>query len=214
MTSLRQNAEFPSCERCGAAPAHSYQRIEFDAWPEPLRERSWRLCAACARAARAALPAETGPGLTRAELIATLDRFFAASGVFEICGRCHAQGTGCCPPTCRVMGAAGCDPDNRRGKTVFCATFLCAALLNAISECDPELGRRLRWIKRELGAAEFHIYEMITRVPVAHRDPVRPLALPARYPAPGELPGERIREQLLGLADEILEIRRLWSRET
>lgn len=213
MTSLRQNADFLRCERCGAAPAYSYHRIEFDEYPEPHREQISVLCPACARAARAARAPETTPGLTRQELIAELDRFFAASGVFDICGRCHSQGTGCCPPTCRVMGAAGCDPDNRRGKTVFCAAFVCSALLNAISECDPELGRRLRWIKRELGPAEFRIYEMIARVPAAHREPVRPLALPERYPSPGELPGEAIREQLLPLADEILEIRRLWTKE-
>ncbi len=213
MSRKESNSEAPICERCGAAGGRPYHRFAFDAYSAPAREESRTLCAGCARAARAALPVEAGPGLTRAELIAALDRFFAASGVFEICGRCHAQGTGCCPPTCRVMGAAGCDPDNRRGKTVFCATFLCAALLNAISEIDPELGRHLRWIKRELGAAEFRIYEMITRVPAAHREPARPLALPARYPAPGDLPGEALREPLLALADEILEIRRLWTEE-
>ena len=60
------------------------------------------------------------------ELIVELDRFFAASGVFEICGKCHQQGTGCCPPTCRVMGTAGGDPNNKRGKTVFCAAFICS----------------------------------------------------------------------------------------
>ncbi|MFN0087873.1 MAG: hypothetical protein ACKVX9_20945 [Blastocatellia bacterium] len=214
MTTLRQNSDSPPCGQCGATPAYSYQIVEFDDYPTARRERGSVLCPACARAARAAREPEDASGLTRKELIARLDRFFAASGVFEICRRCHLQGTGCCPPTCRVMGAAGCDPGNRRGKTVFCAAFLCSALLNAISECDAELGRKLRWIKREVGSAEFHIYEMITRVPAAHRDPVRPLALPERYPSPAEFSGEGIREQLLSLADEILEIRRLWSRES
>src|SRR5262249_20574598 len=144
-----------------------------------------------------------------------LDRFFAASGVFDICGRCHQQGTGCCPPTCRVIGAAGCDPNNKRGKTVFCAAFVCSALLNAISECDPEIGLTLRWIKRELGPAEFHIYEMITRVPAEAREQVRPLALPRRYPRPkglSELPedGGKMREKLAAMVDEVLALRRQW----
>ena len=153
-------------------------------------------------------------GLTRQELIAELDRFFAAAGVFEICGRCHQQGTGCCPPTCRVMGAAGCDPANKFGKTVFCAAFVCSALLNAISECDAELGRTLKWIKRELGPVEFHIYEMITRVPADAREPLRPLALPKWYSKLAGLEdGGRIREALLSLTGEVLEIRRRWHEE-
>lgn len=109
------------------------------------------------------------------------------------------------------MGASGCDPNNKHGKTVFCAAFVCGALLNAISECDAEAGRALKWVKKEMGAAEFRVYEMITRVPANAREPVRPLALPRRYPRPIELgDGERIRENLSALADEVLEIRRRW----
>ncbi len=173
------------------------------------------LCVRCARSLRRELQAapEVAPGLTRSELIAALDGFFAASGVFDICGRCHAQGTGCCPPTCRVMGAAGCDPNNRYGKTVFCAAFVCSALLNAISECDPDVGRELKRIKNELGPAEFHIYEMITRVPADAREPVRPLTLPKTYPAPAALDGAKLRERLLALAEEVLEIRRRWRSQ-
>ena len=207
---MHMSQKIDPCEKCGAGRAHRYQRVWFDAAGE-ANEAFTNLCVRCARETRRALRENEGEGLTRRELIETLDRFFAASGVFEICARCHQQGTGCCPPTCRVMGAAGCDPDNRRGKTVFCAAFLCSALLNAISECDPDLGRKLRWIKRDLGAAEFPVYEMITRVPAAHRDPLRPLALPARYPALGDLHAEALRDPLLRLADEILEIRRQWS---
>jgi hypothetical protein len=69
----------------------------------------------------------------------------------------------------------------------------------------------LKWVKTEFGAAEFHIYELITRVPAPSRDPVRPLALPRRYPRPNALEnGDRIKEKLDALAPEVLEIRRRW----
>jgi hypothetical protein len=202
-----------TCQSCGARTPRRYQLAGFGKFGEPGGERELMLCVRCARAERKRLNArpDADEGLTRAEMIAALDRFFAASGVFEICRRCHEQGTGCCPTTCRVMGARGCDPNNRRGKTVFCAAFVCGALLNAISECDAEVGRELKWIKTELGAAEFHIYEMITRVPARAREPVHPLALPRRYPRPNALEnGERIREKLSAIAPEVLEIRRRW----
>jgi len=110
------------------------------------------------------------------------------------------------------MGAAGCDPDNRYGKTVFCSAFVCSALLNAISEVDPAIGRELKWVKRELGPPEFHIFEMITRAPAGMRENERPLALPESYPEPEELErGDLIRERLLELCDEILAIRRAWN---
>ncbi|MEO6726941.1 MAG: hypothetical protein ABIU20_07230 [Blastocatellia bacterium] len=204
---------------CGAGQARRYQIITLTRPGELSNESEVMLCARCARAERRRLselspsPDKTdGPSeITRAELIAELDQFFAASGVFDICGRCHQQGTGCCPPTCRVMGTAGCDPNNKRGKTVFCAAFVCSALLNAISECNPEAGRTLRWVKRELGLAEFHIYEMITRVPAEARETVRPLTLPKRYPRPEGLrnAGE-IRQKLAALTDEVLALRRQW----
>jgi hypothetical protein len=151
--------------------------------------------------------------LTRQELIAELDRFFAASGVFDICRRCHEQGTGCCPPTCRVMGARGCEPASKYGKPVFCAAFVCGALLNAITECDAETGRELKRIKSELGPAEFRVYEMITRVPAKTREPVRPLALPKTYPSPARLNGDKVKAGLSELADEVLEIRRRWREQ-
>jgi hypothetical protein len=201
------------CQSCGARAAHRYQLIGLGEFGEPGVEREFMLCVRCARAERKLLNAQPDPvaGLTRGELIAALDRFFASSGVSDICRRCHEQDTGCCPPTCRVMGARGCDPNNRYGKTVFCATFVCGALLNAISECDAEAGRALKWVKTELGAAEFRIYEMITRVPAQSREPVRPLALPRRYPRPDGLEnGEKIKEKLSALAPEVLEIRRRW----
>lgn len=196
------------CEKCGNTDARLYHSWRIQQSGLPSEEVLRWLCVACARAERAALrQQEVAPtGLTRAELIAKLDRFFAASGVFEICGRCHAQGTGCCPPTCRIIGPQGC----QSGKTLFCATFLCSALLNAISECEPELGRTLKWLKREVGVAEWRVYQMFTRVPVADRDPERPLVLPPRYPDPGELDGEQLKTALTALADEVLEMRRRW----
>jgi hypothetical protein len=203
-----------TCRSCGASGARRYQIVGFGALGELRDEHEFALCVHCAKAERKHLndrPDRSG-GLTRQELIAELDRFFAASGAGEICRRCHEQGTGCCPPTCRVMGARGCDPDNKRGKTVFCAAFVCGALLHAISECDAEVGRTIKWVKRELGPAEFRIYEMITRVPAHAREPVRPLALPKRYPRPiGLEDGGKIKEKLSGLSDEVLENRRKWS---
>src|SRR5262249_31429193 len=144
-----------TCRRCGVGNAHRYQLVSLSNPGETGGEREFLLCARCARAERKRLNAQTdaADGLTREELIAALDRFFASSGVFDICRRCHEQGTGCCPPTCRVMGTSGCDPNNKYGKTVFCAAFVCGALLNAISECDAEAGRALKWVKNELGVA-------------------------------------------------------------
>ncbi|MBO0726371.1 MAG: hypothetical protein J2P52_12275 [Blastocatellia bacterium] len=205
------------CQSCGARAARRYQLISLGKFGEPGAEREFQLCARCARAERNHLNArpdrDGGPDseLTRVEMIAALDRFFASSGVFDICRRCHEQGTGCCPTSCRVMGASGCDPNNKYGKTVFCAAFVCGALLNAISECDAEAARALKWVKTEIGKAEFHIYEMVTRVPSPSREPVRPLALPRLYPQPIALEnGDRIKEKLGALAHEVLEIRRRW----
>jgi len=214
---MTRKSENLICKHCGVAGARHYQLFTFAKLENATGEfhdlREFLLCVGCARQERTRLQAEPEPDeqLTREKLIAELDRFFAESGVFDICGRCHSQGTGCCPPTCRVMGAAGCDPANKRGKTVFCAAFVCSALLNAISECDPEIGRTLRWVKRELGPAEFHIYEMITRTPAEMREPVRPLSLPARYPRPEGLEdGVKIKEKLAALTEEVLALRRQW----
>ena len=202
------------CENCSTAGARRYQTFTFQGHGEPIIEEERILCVRCARAERKLRgKSDAGSeGLTRQQLIAHLDVFFETSGVFEICRRCHRQGTGCCPPSCRVMGRTGCDPKNRYGKTVFCTAFICGALLNAITECDPEVGRELKWIKRELGPVEFHLFEMITRAPYEVRDPVRPLHLPQSYPVPKGLDcGSSLRQRLLALTDEILEIRRRWS---
>ena len=119
---------------------------------------------------------------------------------------CHEQGTGCCPPSCRIIGPQGC----ASGKTLFCATFLCSALLNALSEADPDTGRLLKWLKREVGVTEWRVFQMFTRVPQSERDAERPLTLPQRYPDPGALDGERLKTMLAALAEEVLEMRRHW----
>ncbi len=209
MVLLKQDG---TCQSCGAANARRYRLYTLAPRGEPHEESDFVLCPRCARDERYQR-AETPGEITRHELIAELDRFFAASGVLEICRRCHEQGTGCCPPTCRVIGSQGCDPNNKFGKTVFCAAFICSALLNAVSECDPEIGRILRWVKRDLGPAEFRIYQMITRVPATAREPVRQLALPRRYPhLVGLEDGTKIKAQLSELADEVLQLRRQWRR--
>ena len=212
------------CQRCQRPAARRYQEYALvplattDRFDLEVVEERW-LCPRCARAMRRALsqassPDLPGPLLSRDELIDRLDAFFAESGVHEICARCHRQGTGCCPPSCRVMGNTGCDPKHPTGKTVFCATFLCGALLNAISEIDPALGRSLQQSKRALGNPEFHLYQLITRVPRAERDPEVPLRLPERYPLPKGLDrGTNLRPSLLDLAEEVLAIRRLWQQE-
>jgi hypothetical protein len=208
-----------TCVVCGAAGAGCFQLFNFGAVGEPGEEHRLQLCVRCARAERRK-SAESGgdrlkepssdgslAGVTRAELIAELDRFFAESGAQEVCRRCHEQGTGCCPQACRALTESGC-----AHKNLFCATFMCGALLSAIGECDRRAARLLKWAKRELGPAEFRVYEMMTRVPQAYREEARPLLLPARYPGPlGVSDGRAIAPRLLALTDEVLEVRRRWS---
>lgn len=207
-----------TCSVCGADGARCFQLFSFGAVGEPGEERRVWLCVRCARAERrnSAGSGRDRPkpkdsdqplaGLTRTELIAELDRFFAESGVFEICRRCHEQGTGCCPNACRALTPTGC-----ANKNLFCATFICGALLSAIAECDPRAARLLKWAKRELGPAEFRVYEMMTRVPQEYREEERPLMLPARYPGPlGLGDGRAMAPRLLALAGEVLEARRRW----
>lgn len=200
-----------TCEQCGSPAARPYQRLTVHAPGVPSDACTHWLCVPCARATRRALPQPTdaADGLTRDELIARLDQFFTISGVFEICARCHAQGTGCCPPTCRIIGPQGC----ASGKTLFCATFLCGALLNALGECAPETARALQWLKREVGVTEWRVYQMFTRVPASERDAERPLTLPPRYPDPGVLEGAALKTSLAALADEVLEVRRRWHAQ-
>ncbi len=209
-----------NCERCGTMGAKRFQLFSFarfdDANGGIHDELQYLLCANCARLERKQLKSQPAlnEGLSREDLISELNRFFDTSGAFDICGRCHQQGTGCCPSTCRIITENGCSSSSKHGKTVFCAAFVCGALLNAISECDAEAGRALKWIKNELGPAEFRVYEMITRVPSSVREPVRPLQLPKRYPHPTGLSGsEKIKEKLASLTEEVLQIRRLWREQ-
>jgi hypothetical protein len=145
-------------------------------------------------------------GVPRDAWIAELNTFFEESGLREICARCHQQGTGCCPPTCRRLSGNGCTR-----KTVWCAAFVCSALLLAVEECDPETARKLKWARREIGPSEYRLYEIITRVPPEHREPERMLAAPKTLPGPMELSGVRVRGRLTGLMENVLELRRRWS---
>ncbi len=208
-----------TCQTCGVSAARLYELYSFAAVGEPAEPEQRWLCVSCARRERQAVRAKCTAQLlppndqlpeqmTRAELIAALDQFWAESGAGEICRRCHEQGTGCCPPMCRHLGSSGC-----LKKNVFCTSFVCSALLNAIAECDPDTGRLLKWVKRNPGAAEFRLYEMVTRVPVLDREPTRPLAVPEHYPGPLNLVGEQIKDNLLALTEEVLEVRRRWHRE-
>lgn len=199
------------CTRCGQASARPYERYHFSEVGEVAAIEQRLLCVKCARQERKAVgaaPLPLLPQLSRAELILELDRFWRASGAGEICRRCHEQGTGCCPPTCRYLGAEGCERKN-----VFCTGFVCSALLSALRECDPTLARTLKWIKNNAGAAEFRVYEMVTRVAAVDRESARPMALPTHYPGRLNLAGEQLKAKLLGLTEEVLEIRRHWHQQ-
>jgi len=213
--------EYPyvACRECKAKSVRLYELYALTTVGEPVEPQRIWLCVQCARRerralreARRTLPINANDrgdsSLSRDDLIAELDRFWAESGAGEICRRCHEQGTGCCPPMCRHLGKLGC-----LKKNVFCTSFVCSALLNAIAECDAQKGRLLKWIKSNPGAAEFRVYEMVTRVPALDREEVRPLAVPERYPGPLDLSGRAMKTQLLVLADEVLEIRRRWHQE-
>lgn len=214
------NPENPqSCVTCGVTVPRLYELYFFTTVGEPVEPEQIWLCVRCARRERQAIREAratqlrnpnypTQNQLTREELIAEMDRFWAESGAGEICRRCHQQGTGCCPPMCRYLGEGGC-----LKKNIFCTSFVCSALLNAVSECDAEAGRLLKWMKSNPGSSEFRVYEMVTRVPAIDREQARSLALPNHYPGPLQLSGEAIKEKLLALTDEVLEIRRRWHKE-
>jgi hypothetical protein len=199
------------CATCGGAGARRYEYRRFGAAGEDAAIEEHLLCPRCARRHRQQMGEQAAgpdPGVTRAELMSELEQFFSSSGALEICSRCHEQGTGCCPAPCRSLTPTGC-----RGKTLWCSAFICSALLNAISECDPGVGRHLKWLKREVGPTEFHLFEIVSRAPAVLREDIRPLALPHRYPRLPEIGhGEALRGPLLELADEILEVRRNWRR--
>ena len=202
----------PICQNCGTGNALLYESYLFGAVLADVEPEQFWLCVKCARTERnptsdIQLPSGSS-AISRTEFIAALDRFWSASSAAEICGQCHQQDTGCCPPMCRYLSQAGCQKKN-----IFCTSFVCSALLNAISECDADLGRLLKWVKTNVAPAEFRLYEMVTRVPAIDREPVRPLRLPEHYPGILQLDGKRIREKLLALADEVLLIRRQWSQE-
>jgi hypothetical protein len=202
------------CARCGAEPSHRYQQFNFRDVGEESDHKTLTLCVRCARAERRRQIAESSidDGLmkvSREELIKEVDRYFEESGAMEICGLCHQQGTGCCPPSCRSLTDQGCSRKN-----LWCSAFVCGALINAIDQCDPQSARTLRWARRETGPTEFRIYEMMTRVPAEFREPERPLVLPRDYPGPLRLSrGSVVRDKLLAMSKDVLEIRRMWHEE-
>ena len=197
-----------NCQSCASSNARQYElysllRVGELAVPQEL----W-LCIKCARSERRTSTSDsTLENFSRTELIAELDRFWNESGAGEICRLCHEQGTGCCPPMCRNLSSDGC-----RQKNVFCTGFTCSALLNAISECDAETGRALKWVRKNAAPTEFRLYECVTRVPPIDRENKRPFTLQNQFPKI-ELKGAAIKQQLRELIGEVLEIRRLWSRE-
>lgn len=208
-----------TCQTCRGDNARLYELYSFTSVGESVDPMQIWLCVRCARRERRAIRDAraaqlrnpnypTHNQITRDELIAAMDRFWAESGAGDICRRCHEQGTGCCPPMCRHLGAHGC-----LRKNVFCTSFVCSALLNAIAECDADTARLLKWMKWHPGSAEFRLYEMVTRVPAVDREAARPLAVLERYPGPLKLTGESIQTQLQTLAEEVLEIRRRWHQE-
>jgi hypothetical protein len=216
---VKNDQKISLCEICRANTVRRYELYSFSKIGEPTEPHIYWLCVRCARHERKSIresrqvqlpdPNDSArTQLTRTELIAALDRFWLESGAGEICRRCHEQGTGCCPPMCRHLGANGC-----LKKNVFCTSFVCSALLNAIAECDPETGRLIKWIKQNPGAAEFRLYEMVTRVPAIDREPAHPLVVPECYPGPVILAGKAINGNLQALAQEVLEIRRRWQQE-
>lgn len=203
-----------TCTRCSASPSHRYHRFIFNGVGQSGDHKTLTLCVGCARVERRRQIAESSIDsdlikASREELIEELDRYFEESGAMEICRLCHKQGTGCCPSSCRALTDQGC-----RRKNLWCSAFVCGALINAIDQCDPQSARTLRWARREIGPTEFRIYEMMTRTPAGFREPERPLVLPRVYPGPLELnDGSVIRDRLLAMSKDVLEVRRLWHEE-
>ena len=198
-----------NCQSCTSPNARQYELYSLLRIGEQVEPTTLLLCVKCARAGRSDKTFEShdaAENFSRTDLIEELDRFWEKSGAGEICRQCHEQGTGCCPPMCRNLSSDGC-----RQKNVFCTGFTCSALLNAISECDAETGRTLKWVRKNAAPTEFRLYECVTRVPPIYREDKRPFTLQNQFPKI-ELEGKAIKQQLQELTGEVLEIRRLWSR--
>lgn len=194
------------CADCGSERARLYEQRSLGEVGEISTIAHLYLCAPCARGRRGGEQSAGHRASRREELMAELEVFYAESGVLEICARCHEQGTGCCPPTCRSLTPAGC-----RRKTLWCASFICGALLNAIAECDQETARRLKWLKREVGPAEYRLFEIFSRTPREQRDEVRPIVIEGSLPRRVGLgEAKELRAGLIALMEEVLEVRRAW----
>jgi hypothetical protein len=196
------------CQSCNSLNARQYELYSMLRVGEQSTPQELWLCVKCVRGQRRSekyASDSQSENLNRTEFIAELDHFWSESGAGEICRKCHEQGTGCCPPMCRNLTSDGC-----LQKNVFCTGFTCSALLNAIAECDAEIGRTVKWVSKHAAPTEFRLYEAVTRVPPIDRENKRPFTLQNQFPRL-ELKGEKIKLQLQKLTEEVLEIRRLWT---
>lgn len=190
------------CQDCGKPGARWYVFWLFPNPGEPATQIRKILCHDCRKSLT---DGENGRrNADRLRFIASLDEFFEQSGVLEICAQCHAQGSGCCPASCRRLTPEGCSQ-----KIVWCGTFLCSALLGALRECSPESARMFDRLKKEVGVGEWRLFELVSRLPAAEQDAERYIPLSTRYPAIDKLNNAvAIRPKLAALTDEILELRR------
>lgn len=190
------------CQDCGNPGARRYVFWLFQSASEPANQIRKALCHDCRKSLTAR--ENESRNADRLRFLASLDEFFAQSGVLEICAQCHAQGTGCCPSSCRRKTAEGCTQ-----KIVWCGTFLCSALLGALKECSPETAKMFSWLKKEVGPGEWRLFELVSRVPAVEHDAERHIPLSTRYPAVDELNNAvAVRQKLRALTGEILELRR------
>ena len=190
------------CQNCGKPGARAHVFWTFRR-PGELSDQVRRtLCRGC----RNSLSTERNEAHRndRQRFLRQLDHFFEESGALEICARCHAQGTGCCPSGCRRLTPAGCSQ-----KILWCGTFICSALLGALWECSPEAARLFTWLRKEVGAGEWHLYELVTRMPASEREAERHVLVSSEFPSVEELGNAAaFKLKLASLTDEILEIRR------
>ena len=190
------------CQDCGKSGGRPFVFWMFQS-PGELSEQTRRtLCQGCRKSLTS--PKDSSRKSERHRFLAALDVFFRESGVLEICARCHAQGTGCCPSSCRRLTSSGC-----REKILWCGTFLCSAMLGALRECSPEVAGTFAWLKKEIGTSEWRLFELVSRMSASGHDVDRHIGGSTRFPTlPILANGSAFRLKLRAMGDEILEIRR------